>query len=50
MKVLCELRADNLNFVAQQLNVDATFMITTVLKHILSADQAPIAVGMWKTF
>lgn len=50
MKVLCELRTDNLNFIAWQLHVDATFMITVVLKYILSADQAPVSVGAWKTF
>lgn len=45
MKVLHELRADNLNFIVWQLNVDETFMITIVLKHILRADQTPISVG-----
>lgn len=32
MEVLWELRADNLNFIAWQLDVDAAFMITIVLK------------------
>lgn len=32
MEVLWELRADNLNFIAWQLDVDGAFMITIVLK------------------
>lgn len=44
MKVLRVLRVDNLNFIAWQMNVDAAFMITIVLKHVLSAEQTPISV------
>lgn len=32
MEVLWELRADNLSFIAWQLDVDGAFMITIVLK------------------